>query len=89
MSFPSLFALASSKEVWVVDMWLHSSEGGGWTSNFSRLLNDWKIETVECFLSRLQDKMVDVEREARCFRRKQRVNPSLLSPSILSLGWEG
>ncbi|KAL6330269.1 hypothetical protein AAG906_040193 [Vitis piasezkii] len=28
VSFPSLFALASLKEVWVADLWVHYSEGG-------------------------------------------------------------
>lgn len=40
VSFPSLLALASSKEAWVVNLWLHSSEGGGWNTIFSRPLND-------------------------------------------------
>ena len=29
-SFPSLYALAESKEVWVAEVWDSSSEGGGW-----------------------------------------------------------
>ncbi|CBI24109.3 hypothetical protein VitviT2T_017099 [Vitis vinifera] len=41
MSFPSLFALASSKEAWVADLWVHSSKGGGWNPSFFRPLNDW------------------------------------------------
>ncbi|RVX01293.1 hypothetical protein CK203_031217 [Vitis vinifera] len=36
---------------------------GGWNPSFSRLLNDWEIETVECFLSRIQDNVVVEERE--------------------------
>ena len=63
MSFPSLFALASSKEAWVADLWMHCSKGGGWNPSFSRPLNDWEIETVECFLSGIQDKVVVEERE--------------------------
>ncbi|KAL6349617.1 hypothetical protein AAG906_035778 [Vitis piasezkii] len=36
---------------------------GGWNPSFSRLLNDWEIEMMECFLSRIQDKVVVEERE--------------------------
>ena len=67
VSLPSLFALASSKEAWVADLWVHSSEGGGWNPSFSRPLNDWEIEIVECFLSRIQDKVVVEEREDEVF----------------------
>ncbi|RVW75339.1 putative ribonuclease H protein [Vitis vinifera] len=41
VSFPSLFALASSKEAWVANLWVHSSKGGGWNPSFFRPLNDW------------------------------------------------
>ena len=42
---------------------MHSSKGGGWNPNFSRPLNE-----VECFLSRIQDKVVAEEREDEVFR---------------------
>ena len=42
---------------------MHSNEGGTWFPIFSRSLNGWEVETVECFLSRLQDKAVVVEEE--------------------------
>ena len=67
VSLPSLFALASSEEAWVADLWVHSSEGGGWNPSFSRPLNDWEIEIVECFLSRIQNKVVVEEREDEVF----------------------
>ena len=51
----------------MADLWVHSSEGGGWNSSFSRPLNDWEIETVECFLSMIQDKVVVEEREDEVF----------------------
>ena len=63
MSFPSLFTLASSKEAWVTDLWVHSSKGSGWNPSFSRPLNDWEIGMVKCFLSRTQDKVVVEERK--------------------------
>ena len=53
VSFSSLFALSNSKEAWVVELWQHSSEGGGWSPNFPRPLNDWEIVIVERFLARL------------------------------------
>ena len=40
VSFPSLFAPASSKDDWVADLWMHSSKGGVWIPNFSGPLND-------------------------------------------------
>ncbi|RVX06531.1 hypothetical protein CK203_023610 [Vitis vinifera] len=49
VSFPSLFALASSKEAWVTDLRVHFSVESGWNPRFSRPLNDWEVETVECF----------------------------------------
>ena len=69
----------------MADLWVHSFEGGGWNPNFSRSLNDWEIRTVECFLSRIQDKVVVEERENGCFVLLQRVDPFLLSPFISSL----
>ena len=67
MSFPSLFALASSKEAWVVDTWVQSPAGGGWNPSFSRPLNDWEIGKAGCFLSRIQDKVVVEERKDVAF----------------------
>ena len=55
VSFPSLVALDSSKEAWVVDLWHHSKERCVWTPTFSRRLNDWEIKVVEHFLARLQE----------------------------------
>ena len=62
-SFPSLFALSNSKEAWLANLWMHSNGRGAWFPIFSRSLNDWEVEAVECFLSRLQDKVVVVEGE--------------------------
>ena len=53
VSFPSLFALASSKEAWVANLWVQSSEGGGWNPSFSRPFNDGEFGTVGCFLLRI------------------------------------
>ena len=57
-TFSSLFALAMSNEAWVADVWNSSIEWGGLTSCFSRPFNDWKVESVEQFLLRLQEKRV-------------------------------
>ena len=57
-SFPSLFAIASSKEAWMEDVWNHSAEGGVWAPLFSRRLNDWEVVFVECFFQRLQGRRV-------------------------------
>ena len=61
--FPSLFAIASSKEPWVVDLWIQSGERGIWTPRFYRHLNDQEIGVVEHFPFRLQDKVVNEEGE--------------------------
>ena len=58
VSFFFLFAIASSKEKWVMDLWNQSNERGCWTPSFSRHLNDWEIEIVGHFFSRLQEKAV-------------------------------
>lgn len=39
-SFPSLFALAVSKETWVKDVWNVSKGGGSWSPRFTRPFND-------------------------------------------------
>ena len=39
-SFPSLFALAVSKEEWVAEVWGVSVEGGSWSLRFWRAFND-------------------------------------------------
>ena len=67
MSFPSVFALASSKEAWVGDLWVQSFEGGGWNLSFSRPFNDWEFGTVRNFLLRIQDRVVMEEREDVAF----------------------
>ena len=40
MSFPSLFALTSSKEAWGVDLGNQSNVRGCWTPSFFKHLND-------------------------------------------------
>ena len=51
----------------MADFWVHSSEGDGWDPSFSRPLNDWEFETMECFLLGIQDKVVVDEREDDVF----------------------
>ena len=50
-SFPSLFAIAASKDAWVSELWCGLEHGEGWNAHFTRLLNDWEVEEVERFLS--------------------------------------
>nr|CAN78868.1 hypothetical protein VITISV_035932 [Vitis vinifera] len=52
-SFPSLYAITSSKEVWYP-----SADGGVWAPCFFRQLNDWEVVPVECFFQRLQGRRV-------------------------------
>ncbi|KAL6331818.1 hypothetical protein AAG906_020162 [Vitis piasezkii] len=49
-SFPSLYAIASSKEAWVEEFWDTSGEEGVWSPRFSRPFNDWEVEEVERLL---------------------------------------
>ena len=63
VSFPSLFTLSNSKDAWVAELWQHSNEECGWNHNFLRPLNDWEIVIVERFLARLQDKVVEEDKE--------------------------
>ena len=56
VAFPTLFAIATSKEAWVAEVWDGSLEAGGWAPCFSSAFNDWELEEVERFLSRLQRK---------------------------------
>ena len=58
ISFPSLYALATSKEVWVVEVWDTIGEVGGWNPRFLRPFNNWEFEMVERFLFSLQGKRV-------------------------------
>nr|CAN66499.1 hypothetical protein VITISV_010636 [Vitis vinifera] len=49
-SFPSLYAFASYKEAWLVELWDHLGEEGVWSPSFSRPFNDWEVEEVERLL---------------------------------------
>lgn len=47
----------------MADVWNLFDERGCWTPLFSRLLNDWQVEIVECFFFRLQGRSVYREEE--------------------------
>ena len=63
LSFPSLYALVTSKEAWVVEVWDATGEDGGSNPHFSRRLNDWEMEMVERFIFLLQGKRVVINLE--------------------------
>ena len=44
ISFPSLFAITSSKEAWVQNVWREGEGEGHWDPIFCRHLNDWEVE---------------------------------------------
>ena len=52
-AFPRLYYLASSKDAWVAQLWDRSGNLGYWNPVFTRLNNDWEMEEVETFFSRL------------------------------------
>ncbi|KAL6332055.1 hypothetical protein AAG906_020734 [Vitis piasezkii] len=60
-----IVALATSKDVWVADVWNFEGERGGWAICFSRSFNDWEVERVECFLLKIQAKRVYRDEEDR------------------------
>ncbi|RVX14074.1 hypothetical protein CK203_011217 [Vitis vinifera] len=65
-AFPLLFALATSKETWVNEVW--TAEGdrrGSWTPTFNGPFNDWEMEEVGRLLCYLEGKMVRVDEEDR------------------------
>ena len=64
-TFPSLFALADSKNAWVADCWDSLGVEGGWDPRFSIFFNDWEVEAVEKLLSTLQGKRLVVGLENR------------------------
>ena len=64
-SFPSLYALADSKDAWVTDCWDSLGEEGGWNPYFCRSFNDWEVEAVERFLSTLQGERLVIDLEDR------------------------
>ena len=69
-TFPSLFALAVSKEEWVAEVWDPSVEGGNWSPRFSRAFNDWEVVLVEQLLMTIQGKRVTAELEDKVVWKK-------------------
>ena len=67
-SFPSLFAFATFKEAWLVELWDSSGEEGVWSPRFSRPFNDWEVEEVERLLFTI---------------RGRRLNPNLEDKSVV------
>ncbi|RVW98564.1 hypothetical protein CK203_032228 [Vitis vinifera] len=64
-AFRSLFAIATSKEAWVNEVWTAEGEKrGSWTPSFNRPFNDWEME-VGRLLCCLDGKMVRVDEEDR------------------------
>ena len=58
MSFPSLYALALSKEAWVADFWDDTRGMRHWTLHFTRHFNDWELDIIETFFSMLRGNLV-------------------------------
>ena len=62
--FPSLFALATSKEAWVNEVWTTVGEReGSWSPRFNKPFNDWELEEVERLFCCLGGKKVSVDEE--------------------------
>ena len=83
-SFPSLYALAYSKDAWVADCRDPWGEEGEWNLWFSRPFNDWEVKAVERFLLTLQGKRVVIDLIG-CFGKRLRTRIFLLNPFIVLL----
>ena len=64
-SFPSLFSMSMSKNVWVSEVWNPVGDGDGWTPLFARAFNDWEIDLVEQLLQKIHVFRVQREEEDR------------------------
>ena len=53
--FPSLFILATNKEIKVADIWDKRGGAGCWFPTFLRSLNDWELKEMTRFLHILHD----------------------------------
>ena len=60
-SFPSWFAISTSKEAWVRDVWREIGGVGHWDPIFFRHLNDWEIDEAERLFSLLDSKKLCVD----------------------------
>lgn len=58
LSFPSLYTLVASKEAWVAYYWDDTGGMGHWTLRFTRHFNNWELDIIETFLSRLTGNLV-------------------------------
>ena len=98
-TYPSLFALAVSKDAWVANYWDSLGEVGGWIPRFSRPFNDWEVEAVERLLSTLQGKRLAASLEDRVVWKVSKngifsvkslynsLNPSYAVPFPWSIIW--
>ena len=59
VSFPSLYALAISKKVWVAGSMDLDTRERSLEPCFSKPLNDWEVDNVEDLFSRLQREALD------------------------------
>ena len=57
-SFPSLFAIVTSKKAWVCDAWKQAEFRGYWNPHSVRNFQDWELGCVEALLLRLHGKSV-------------------------------
>ena len=55
-AFRGLYAITSSKDAWVVDVW----DGGSWGPRFIRQFNDWELEDIDAFFGRLHNYVISL-----------------------------
>ena len=77
VSFPSLFALAPSKEAWEREYLSSETSGGGWNPIFSRPFSDQDVEKAEMLLCGLR--RYTLEDEAANEVRWKLMNPGVFT----------
>ena len=58
VAFPTLFAISTSKDVWVKNVWSFIEGEGSWSPPFSKPFNDWEMDGANSFLLGLNGKSV-------------------------------
>lgn len=58
VAFPSLYAIAASKDALVTNVW-GQGKGGGWNPLFARPFSDWDMKEISNLLLRISEENVE------------------------------
>ncbi|RVW45708.1 Retrovirus-related Pol polyprotein from transposon TNT 1-94 [Vitis vinifera] len=81
-AFRGLYAIASSKDAWVIDVW----DGGSWGPRFIRQFNDWELEDIDAFFGRLHNYVIALGATDDMWVMHSSVRGVLLSWNNFSIG---